>query len=450
MKQLGVLGTIWLLAALLQAASAGSIDAVGIWTASEHQSQRIRWPGYEPGRIPAAIFDGSHTWLFCHPQPPNGFLPRPDMPGVYIHPGLHPAIRANTSIELNGVQTATIMPSLPRSAGAGETETNRLAGVLLHEKFHVFQHHRHPDWGANEAALFVYPATDGELLGWRRLETDALRRALAAASADEARRWAAAALDWRARRYGRLAGEFQTYERETERVEGTAFYVESVVTGRTTTSSGDNAEYTPRDVRRWCYTTGNWLARLLDRFDPGWKDALEAGSFAYLDDRLRQVTPDSIAAAEFDDATASRCLKQALQDAADLRRERERLLEDYLSQTGGRLILISEQPLWPAGFDPMNVDTLTATEVLHRRWLKLKNDNGSLEILDGRVLTEGAGPHPLFNGVRRVTLTGLTGAPRVEVRDGRTLLEWGPLKGDFASASVERAGRTVILQMLPH
>lgn len=447
MKRLPVLGILWLLAAFPPAAPAASIDAVGIWTASKQQSQWIRWPGYEPDRIPAAIFDGADTWLFHHPQPPEGFLPWPDMPGVYTQPGLHPAVRANTSTELNGVQTATIMPALQQSANPNETETNRLAGVLLHEKFHVFQHHRHPDWGANEAALFVYPATDGELLGWRRLETDALQRALNTTSADEARRWAAAARDWRARRYDKLAREFQTYERETERSEGTASYVESVATGSTATLSDVASGFSPQDVRRWCYTTGNWLALLLDRLDPGWKDALEASSFTYLDERLRLVLPASVAAAEMEDSAVSRCLEQAKRDAADLQRERDRLHREYLSQTGGRLIIVSELPLWPAGFDPMNVDTLTATEVLHRRWLKLKNDGGSLEILDGRALTEGAGPHPLFNGVRRVTLTGLSGAPRVAVRDGRTHLEWGPLKAEFVTAVVEHDGQSVILRV---
>src|SRR5687768_10204511 len=33
------------------------------------------WPGFEPLRVPLAIFDGERTYLFRHPSPPSGYAP---------------------------------------------------------------------------------------------------------------------------------------------------------------------------------------------------------------------------------------------------------------------------------------------------------------------------------------------------------------------------------------
>jgi hypothetical protein len=85
---------------------------------------------------------------------------------------------------------------------------------------------------------------------------------------------------------------------------------------------------------------------------------------------------------------------------------------------GWRLVVETEDPIFPQGFDPWNVERLSAAKVLHTRWIKLGNASGSLEVLDRHCLTEGAGKHPLFEGVRRATITGLPSAPRIEEADG--------------------------------
>jgi hypothetical protein len=67
--------------------------------------------------------------------------------------------------------------------------------------------------------------------------------------------------------------------------------------------------------------------------------------------------------------------------------------------------------------------------VLHTRHVKLSGEAGSLEVLDRHALTEAAGAHPLhplFNGVRRVVLTGFASEPRVEdVRGVSTIVADG-------------------------
>lgn len=61
----------------------------------------------------------------------------------------------------------------------------------------------------------------------------------------------------------------------------------------------------------------------------------------------------------------------------------------------------------------MNSERLSASEVLHTRYLALKNESATVDVFDGQALTSGTGTHPLFEGVVRVQLTGLASPPSV-------------------------------------
>ncbi len=45
----------------------------------------------------------------------------------------------------------------------------------------------------------------------------------------------------------------------------------------------------------------------------------------------------------------------------------------FLGRPGWKLEIASAQPLWPQGFDPLNVTLVARGEILHRRWVKLGN-----------------------------------------------------------------------------
>ena len=85
--------------------------------------------------------------------------------------------------------------------------------------------------------------------------------------------------------------------------------------------------------------------------------------------------------------------------------------------------------------------------MLHTRHLKLGNDAGAIEILGRAALTEGAGEHPLFNGVRRLTVAGLPAEPSVEESGGKTKITAADLKAEFRSARVSRDARTLTVQL---
>ncbi|HEX2166208.1 MAG TPA: hypothetical protein VHG09_03120 [Longimicrobiales bacterium] len=85
------------------------------------------WPGFDPRLTPVAIYDGERTLLFRHPATPDDFEPVPDREDVQAYAGRHPGVNANSSVELAGVPTATLMPS------STNVPLRARAGVLIHE-----------------------------------------------------------------------------------------------------------------------------------------------------------------------------------------------------------------------------------------------------------------------------------------------------------------------------
>ncbi len=388
--------------------AAGALEDV--LDAYDNLAARSPWPGFDARQIPLALFDDERTYLYRHPAPPAGFRQLRGLDGVLVLDSLHPAMRANTSIELAGALTATVHMA-PDGAGTPEA----LARLLIHEAFHAFQSEAHPGWTANEADLFVYPVDRVSFLQQRRLETGALRRALTAPDSVRTLCWSNAFLRMRDARFERLPSEAVAYERGTELREGLARYVEAAAAGDPVPSlPGDG--FAPEDIRQRSYATGHALGGLLDLLDRGWKTRLEEGEVESLDAALGAATagldvrrcgpsPDEIA----------RARTVARSDSASLARRNEGARREFEEALGWRIVIEASDsaPLIPGGFDPLNVRILDRTHVLHDRWLQLSNDSVTIEILGRPSLTAAVGPHPLFNGVRRLTVTGIRSEPTV-------------------------------------
>jgi hypothetical protein len=405
------------------------------------------WPGFDPRQTPVAIYDGERTWLFRHPSPPEGFVGDPAHEGGWIYPGQHPDVRSNTSINLGGASTSTVI--LNRNAGRSVTE---LAGLVIHEIFHVFQRQRHPDWTANEGELFVYPVEDAEALHLRRLETEALRRALPSPDTQESARWAKLAIVLRRERFARLSQASVAYERFSELNEGLAQYVESRATGEGVGKLLPADEFPAEAVRQRIYPVGRALGVLLDRFDPGWTAKLESGQAKFVDELLEAALAwVNAPAREFSAAEREDALRRARADTAALREKKAKLRKEFLSQPGWKLVIIVEggEPLWPQGFDPLNVERLGGAEVLHTRFLKLGNSSASLEVLNRRALTEAAGEHPLFNGVRRLTVTGLPTEPTVNVpgEGHKIVVKAEGIQGEVQNALMDQSKKTMTITL---
>ncbi len=85
--------------------------------------------------------------------------------------------------------------------------------------------------------------------------------------------------------------------------------------------------------------------------------------------------------------------------------------------------------------------------MLHTRYLKLGGGAGFIEIINRRSLTEGTGEHPLFNGLRRLTVTGLASEPAVSASGGKTTVTADNLKAEFTGAQVTRLGQTLFIRL---
>lgn len=428
--------------------------APGVERAVEQAAQADSlWPGFKPLTVPLAVYDGQLTWLFRHPAPPSGFAPYAGMPRTAVYQGRHPAVTANSSAEIGGVATATLLADGPR----GQQSPEVLAAVALHEAFHVYQREHHPGWQGNEGDLMVYPVTDSEVLALRRLESEALRRALANRDAAGAACWTRVAMGLRRERFAAMDSAFGAYDRLTELNEGLAAYIQRRATGDSVVSIPE-AEFFPESVRLRAYTIGPALAQLLDRLAPGWKAALEADESQFLDTLLDAAVngPDAPASAPcaFTPVQLGGARRDARIDAAEVIRGWEVRQRTFEAREGWRIVIQSapERPLWPQGFDPLNIERVDGG-LIHTRFLKLGNDDGSLTALDEtdadiEARTAGVGPHPMFNGVAWVEIV-VPAKPTVDRAGGHLAITAPGFEARFASASVVEGSKELLVQVNP-
>jgi hypothetical protein len=438
----------WTLLVLACVAACGRQPDQGqaILTTYDEIASASLWPGFLPDSVPLAVYDGRTTYLLRHPDPPADFSPVAGRPDLWSFAGHYDAVRANTSTEIGGALTATLL-----SGGDSTRSPATLAAVLVHEAFHVYQRQNHPDWWTNEFELFTYPVEDAGLLAERRLETEAVRRALGARDDTARACWTRCALALREARYTRMTDGSIAYERGSELIEGLAHYIQYLASAEGQTALPEGRTFAADDVRPRTYAIGAAFATLLDSLAPDWKAQLVRGAAASLDELLGQVPAvREVAACTFtaDERTAAR--SQAEADIAELLDRRLALRSEFMAAAGPRLVIeaADDALLRLEVFDPANVQRLGATEVLHTRWLVLSNAGSRLEVLDRSALSEGFGPHPLFNGVRRLTLTGLAGEPVVREVEGAVVVEAPGFEGSFAGARLQRDGATLIVRLV--
>jgi hypothetical protein len=436
-----------LAACLAACCSTGDADrAVGIIRAEEQLELSDLWLGFAPLSVPVAVFDGERTFLARHPAPPQEFEPIRGNTGVWVYEGRHPALTACTSGEIGQVKTALVI------LGPGQGDrADKTAALLLHESFHVFAGAVHPDWGANEAEAFTYPVEDTPGLALRRLEIEALRRALAAVSDQEASHWAATVLDIRRKRFRRLKAGHAQYERGIELVEGTACYVENRSLRDAAAPPFREDAYGAAEIRRTGYDTGRALCMLLDRLAPGWKVRLGEGPTIPLDSLLTEaVTVRMARPYEISDDVVEAELSHAEREVAATVENREREREGFLGAEGWTLEVVAdrmEDAFWSATFDPMNVTRFGPGEVLHKRMLTLSGTSGTFEAMDQQVLTEAAGEHPIFSGICRIVAAGLDSEPTIQEQEGKVTVEAEGITASLAVTSVERRERVITIHM---
>ena len=228
------------------------------------------WPGFNPADVPLAIYDGTETLLYGYPGTPDGFVPRADDGQQrLVYQGRHPAVVANTCVDLDGTLVATVMPA----TGLNVQHPGEAAGLAIHEMFHVFQMRNPALWKmANEAVMFLYPLTDTGLVELRRREVEALREGARQPELAGQNRLGAAGAAYTESPVFHPDGDFISYERRVEVIEGLAHYVEAAAGGRPLRLPASG--FSLADFRLSLYATGHALAALLDDVKPGWQQAV--------------------------------------------------------------------------------------------------------------------------------------------------------------------------------
>ena len=201
--------------------------------------------------------------------------------------------------------------------------------------------------------------------------------------------------------------------------------------------------YAANEVRGRCYEIGHALAVLLDAFAPMWKTAFEADDTQALDLYLLEVLEKSgRQCGDFTEAEIAHFEVVAREDVQNLLAQRSEQKQAFDSQAGMRLSVIASDtvPLWVSGTDPSNL-RIVEGGVLHTRFVHIRHESGQLEMLTDRMddvvaLTVAVGPHPLMNGVLRLTIAGLD-ALDVVSDGGAVNISGSGLTAQFTNAIVD-------------
>jgi len=142
-------------------------------------------------------------------------------------------------------------------------------------------------------------------------------------------------------------------------------------------------------------------------------------------------------------------VEAAGRDVAALQESRARLVARLAASRSWRLVIESavRTPLWPEGFDADHVILLDGGSLLHTRFLRLSTEAGSFVVLGDSTLTEAAGKHPLYDGIRRATVYNLAEEPRVKVAGDGVTLDMETVTADFRAAEVVRGDHEIRIQV---
>jgi hypothetical protein len=370
------------------------------------------WPEFKTSEIPVLVFDGLNTYLFHSRAVPDGFVSEEIVPGVLVYNGQHSQVRGNSIIRLGETWLATSVLSASSRRTGEKYGLRDMAGIIVHEQFHVFQRLRHPQWRQNDGLLLRYPEDTSDVLLLRRTEKEAFRRAVVSDGKEEIAAWAKVALQSREERLGRLAPPFALYEKELQRTEGLSDYIERAARGLDPLNASNMTNgIAPAGIRDLGYVEGRWIAMILDKLSPGWKSRLEEDDSLYLEDILKAGIDESPVPKKAFTSEEIEAMKAAADaDLTQWQARKKAEIETYSAQPGYRIeVRSSALPFAIRLFDPLEMEILADGGVYHRMIFSAANESGSLRIQNHPCLA-------YFNDSARVTrllINGLKRAPEV-------------------------------------
>jgi len=436
-------------------ASVGQVpadDVFALLRTIDDVATRQAWPGFRLTDWPLAVFDGTRTLLLRHPAPPPEFTPLAGHPGVLVATGRHPAVASNSTVDLAGARTATVI------ATPGSNRESILL-AYVEEVFHVFWLRRHATFRPNEMARYAYPTKDSRNLQQVLAEDEALARALEAPDGAQAAAWAATMIALRREREPWLTPDDRAFETGLEMMEGTANAVARTAVGLASSETARRlrAERAADQLRWRYYDSGAAICLILDRLQPDWKTRIDNDTdlttMALLE---AAVSRAGARRAAFSTAETSAFERRAAAAIGELTARQSSVRAELLGRSGPRIVVeigVDRDPLRVTRFDPINLLVLDAGEVVHPRYLTLTGPVGTVEITNAAftrgtftgvvALTGPAGRHPLADGVRTITIVGLRTTPKVDQRDGQLVVDAEGVRVTLRGAEATTMGETL-------
>jgi hypothetical protein len=381
------------------------------------------WPGFKINEIPAAIYDSLNTYLLFSASSPEGFEPMKSNPEVFIFKGQHPLVRGNSIVRFGDTWTATSILSNFSRRTAELYNTRDLAGIIVHEQFHIFQRTNHPHWRQNDGVLLFYPAETNETLFLRRIEKEAFRRAVTSEKIEEKAGWAKTALQYRVKRLSQLGFQFAIYEKELQRTEGLSDYIEKIARNMDPLNASNITNgIAPAGVRDLGYVEGRWIAMILDNLEPEWKFILEKNDSLYIDDILKDVLSKSpYDEILFNTEEADNILASVKEDLNNWQKSKKEEIRKYKDEMGYCIeINSSSNPFNIRIFEPLEIEILDDGSVYHRVIFSAINTSGSMRIQDHPCIT-------FFDNAYRLTkvlIMGLKEAPVILENENKFSLKY--------------------------
>ncbi len=378
------------------------------------------WPGFRVSEIPVLVYDSLNTYLFNSRKAAEGFVRSDIDQEVYVYNGQYPLVRGNSIVRLGDNWTATsILSTFSRRTGE-KYDLKDMAGIIVHEQFHIFQRTHHPGWLQNDGLLLRYPDETAEALLLRRMEKEAFKRAVVSSERKNIAGWAKMARQLREDRLGLVAHEFAHYENELQLSEGLSDYIEKRARDLDPLNASNITNgIAPAGIRDLGYVEGRWMAMTLDRLSADWKLHLERNDSLFLEDILKAVLDESpVPKRDFETWEIDTMKAAAEADFSEWQARKKAEIEKFFDTPGYRIeIRSSDNPFIIRLFEPLEMEILDDGGVYHRVIFSAGNESGNLRIMNHPCIT-------WFNDVYRITrlmINGLKQVPEI-IEDEKKLI----------------------------
>ncbi|RSD29105.1 hypothetical protein EJA10_02515 [Mesobacillus subterraneus] len=311
------------------------------------------WPDFKI--VAFALYDSSNVYLFNHPN-------HRDLPNTYQTIEWNEQFVGCTLILFEEYPTAIVNLEM-------FNDYESLYSIIVHELFHGYQYLKDEKRFPDEILGITYPLTN-ENIGLRNQERFHLYHALLEKDIQKKKFHVCAFMTLRDHRAVKI-GEYHSYERMIETVEGPAWYVEFMAYEEKSQLEYISVlqkygEYlidpyeSASNIRRSCYSSGLAMCFLLDELSPGWK-------VDYLDreETLYDFFKGKVSYVPIDHIELASDTEGVIQYAIGNREKEFRWFEELEGE-----LLIIEGEMRTTSFDPMNI-ILLDNRLLHKNFLKV-------------------------------------------------------------------------------